>query len=87
MECLRHHTLLRQLLMDPVLYRSHRSAVDIPAQLAAFMARTLFLTSNFALPSLHQREITARFLGNGFMSKVTQEGTFLSRVMPSYTLT
>lgn len=70
MELLRPHIIMRRGMIDAVIYP------DVAAHLAEFAARSLYLTSDLALPAAEKKALIARFAPNTELCKITEDLIF-----------
>jgi 5-methylthioribose kinase len=75
MELLEPHVIMRRGMIAGVLYP--RAADD----LAEFAARTLFLTSDLALPAAQKKALVGAFAGNTALCKITEDLIFTEPYM------
>lgn len=70
MELLEPHVIMRRGMIDGVVYP------DFAPTMARFCARTLFLTSDLALPADEKKAMIADFAGNTALCKITEDLIF-----------
>lgn len=70
MELLQPHIIMRQGMIAATRYPGFSEAIS------TFLARTLFLTSDLALPAFRKKNLVAAFAGNSALCKITEDLIF-----------
>jgi len=75
MEYLGEHIIMRKGMIEGVKYPKFAEHIS------SFLAETLFKTSSLYLSSSEKRELTAQFIGNGELCKLTEDFVFTAPFM------